>query len=396
MRLVVMQPTSRCNLNCSYCYVPGRRDKRVMSRDTLTAAMGAVLGSRYVAGHSVEFLWHAGEPLVVPPEFYEAAFATAEDLRGDLTVHHAFQTNAVLVNERWCRLFEDHGISVGVSVDGPAFLHDSRRQTWTGRGTHDLTMRGICQLRAAGIGVGALCVLTEDHLDHPDAVFDFFEQEGFSSIGFNVEEVDNANTRSSLLGSDHALPENTVRRFRVFFERFFDRWAQSGFRMVVREFNDFLGVADAKLRDDAFVRQPDETRELGIITIHRDGRVSPYSPEFAGASSAAFADFIIGDVATCSIDEMLDHPTYRLMRRAIETKRSRCSEECHMFSLCGSDYASNGFFETGDLSTPQSSACTLLRLELYDVLATKFAEVQFQQSPARRTELESVTTMRPT
>ena len=36
-RLIILQPTSYCNINCSYCYLGHRDDKRLMSREVVEA-----------------------------------------------------------------------------------------------------------------------------------------------------------------------------------------------------------------------------------------------------------------------------------------------------------------------------------------------------------------------
>ena len=96
--------------------------------------------------------WHAGEPLAVPRSFYVEAFAVIERLRPtDVKVQHNFQTNATLVDEKWCAFFRQYDAKVGVSIDGPAYLHDEARRTRMGRGTDASVMRGISKLVDASI-----------------------------------------------------------------------------------------------------------------------------------------------------------------------------------------------------------------------------------------------------
>ena len=42
---LVLQPTPFCNIGCTYCYPPNRRDRSVMSRATLQAAFDRVFAS---------------------------------------------------------------------------------------------------------------------------------------------------------------------------------------------------------------------------------------------------------------------------------------------------------------------------------------------------------------
>lgn len=49
---------------------------------------------------------------------------------------NAFQTNGVLLNDEWCRFFRENDWLVGISVDGPAELHDAYRVNRRGNSTH--------------------------------------------------------------------------------------------------------------------------------------------------------------------------------------------------------------------------------------------------------------------
>src|SRR5207253_80463 len=109
--------------------------------------------------------------------YFEDALMLGE--RMNLSFNRSFtytvQTNATLINDEWIRLFKRHGVVVGVSIDGPAFIHDHHRRDGHGTGTHGKVMAGVAKLRDARIPFSVIAVLTDFSLDHPDAMFDFFE-----------------------------------------------------------------------------------------------------------------------------------------------------------------------------------------------------------------------------
>ena len=78
--MVVIQPTAFCNLDCSYCYLPNRGDKHVIAQSTITKLFTELFALGW-ASPQLAVIWHAGEPLVVPPDFYREAFAAVERLR---------------------------------------------------------------------------------------------------------------------------------------------------------------------------------------------------------------------------------------------------------------------------------------------------------------------------
>ena len=76
-RLLVMQPTGFCNIDCLYCYLPSRDDRTVMSVDTARQAASFVFDAG-LAASDFTVVWHAGEPLVVRPEWYREAIAAMQ------------------------------------------------------------------------------------------------------------------------------------------------------------------------------------------------------------------------------------------------------------------------------------------------------------------------------
>ena len=108
------------------------------------------------------------------------------------------QTNGTLIDRAWCDLFREWSVGVGISLDGPAEIHDRHRKHRSGRGTHRDVLRGVARMRDANLPFHAIAVVTVDALDRADAILDFFEQHGIGDLAFNVEELEGANRRSSL------------------------------------------------------------------------------------------------------------------------------------------------------------------------------------------------------
>src|SRR5262249_23185036 len=147
IEVVVIQPTPYCNINCTYCYLPNRNDQAVIEQVTLSNLFAKLFASGWTAPQ-VNVIWHAGEPLVLPIDFYRKAFATIERMRpGNVDILHSFQTNGMLITPAWCDFFIESAIDVGVSIDGPRHLHDLKRVTRSRRGTFDKTLAGIRLLR---------------------------------------------------------------------------------------------------------------------------------------------------------------------------------------------------------------------------------------------------------
>src|SRR5579863_2965288 len=158
--VVVVQPTPFCNINCNYCYLPGRNNKATISADTLRTLFQKVFLSGW-ADEQITVIWHAGEPLVMPVSFYEDAFTLIDSLRpAEIQVRHSFQTNGTLLSRAWCDLFKKWHVGVGVSIDGPRRFNDAHRLGRNGRSTFDKAIAGIRLLRSEQVPFHVISVLT--------------------------------------------------------------------------------------------------------------------------------------------------------------------------------------------------------------------------------------------
>jgi|JI61114DRNA_FD_contig_31_1919992_length_1354_multi_4_in_0_out_0_1 uncharacterized protein len=196
-QLFVIQPTSFCNLNCGYCYVPDRRDKTHMSEIVLEKAFKCLFADK-IEG-SIQILYHAGEPMAVGKAFYENALRIINKYKPiNVKVTNVIQTNGVLINESWAKFFKQHDFKVGVSIDGPEFLHNHNRKNWSGAGSFNQALRGYKILKEYDITTGILSVITLKHLDHANELINFYIENNMIDVGFNIEEIENDNKISSL------------------------------------------------------------------------------------------------------------------------------------------------------------------------------------------------------
>lgn len=363
-RLLILQPTPFCNLDCDYCYLPHRDDRSRMSLDTVRQAAQRLLDDGLV-GDVLTVVWHAGEPLVMPVAFYREAFAVIDQVLGRSTqVTHALQTNATLIDEGWCRLFAQHRVRVGVSVDGPAALHDVHRRTRDGKGTHARVLQGLQQLRAHGIDCHAIAVLTHDSLAQPDAFFDFFAAQGLRDVGCNFDEAEGPHTRSSLAGHEAAHA--------AFLRRLLQRSVEHEGRLVVREL-----AAASQLVAEALPgyacrgrRWPDNAQvmPLALVSVAWNGDFGTFSPELLGQPAPEFDDFVLGNVARGGYVEALRSPAMRRLWPAIAAGIEACERRCAYFAYCGGGAPANKWFENADLASTETLYCRSMLQRPFDAV----------------------------
>ncbi len=365
LELLVLQPTPFCNLDCSYCYLPNRDSKRRMSDATLNRVFQFVFSSGIVEqGFTV--VWHAGEPTVVPISYYERAIEIAAAHNpGGLQVRHSFQTNGVLIDDAWCDFFKEHHVNVGVSVDGPAFIHDRNRKTRKGAGTHHRVMAGIRKLQSNSVPFHVISVLTGESLDYADELYDFYVENEIREVAFNIEEIEGPHAASTL-GS-----AGVESRFRRFIGRFFDLVARDESIVSVREFDSIVPMILGADGDGNDFPPTQENAPCAILSIDCEGNFTSYSPELLGLKSSHYGDFAIGNVNTDTLASAINSEKFQRMSSDIARGLSKCRQTCEYYSLCGGGAPVNKYFENGSFDSTETMFCRLNRKAIVDVIVDK-------------------------
>jgi uncharacterized protein len=364
--LLVIQPTPFCNIDCSYCYLPTRQSRARMSPEVLDATFARVFEGNLVRrGFTV--VWHAGEPLVLPVSFYEQALAIiAERNTRAIPLEHSFQTNGTLITREWCDFIRANPIRIGVSLDGPAFLHDAYRKTRQGRGTHARVMAGVRLLHKHDIRFHVIAVLTRPALDFPDELYAFFIENGVRDLGFNVEEIEGPHQTSSLEGEDIGG------LYARFLSRFYDLCARERWQLRVREFDSTVGAILHGARSDG--PRTHETTPLAIVSVDCHGNFSTFSPELLGLESERYGGFALGNVLDDGFLDALATPRFRAIHNDIEAGIGRCRESCSYFGFCGGGAPVNKYFENGSFDSTETLFCRLNRQTLLDVVLNKLEQ----------------------
>ena len=360
--LVVIQATSLCNLDCSYCYLPDRQKRRVFDLEQLPLLLSRIYESPYW-GPNLSILWHAGEPLTLPTTFYDQATqrlqqATEELQRQGVVIEQHIQTNATLINDHWAECFKRNRIVVGVSVDGPEALHDSHRRFRNGQGSHARTMRGIRTLQTHGIPFHAIAVLTEEALGQPEQMYAFLRDEGIHHIGFNVEEQEGVNVRSSMQGLTRES------QYRTFLQRFWQCNQRDGFPIQLREFTQVLEMIDYGQR----LRQNEMNRPYSILSVDAAGNFSTFDPELLSVETERYGLFNLGNLRDVSLEEATTTEVFRRLQHDMNAGVSRCRTQCDYYGFCGGGTGSNKYWEHGTLDASETCACRFSTQIPVDVL----------------------------
>lgn len=179
---VLIKVASRCNINCTYCYVYNMGDKgwanmpNHISQETTLAVAKALDELTRIQTRPFAVVLHGGEPLLLGPKKLDHVLSA---LRAAVPSEVSFglQTNGILISEEILDVCNEHRTTISVSIDGPRHIHDRGRVGHDGQGTYDKVLEGINKLRehrnSAFLFSGLLAVI--DPKSEPGEIYEFFK-----------------------------------------------------------------------------------------------------------------------------------------------------------------------------------------------------------------------------
>jgi uncharacterized protein len=228
-----------CNLDCTYCYY--------LEKENLYAAKGrdyrmsdTVLESyirQYIQSQPeqrVSFAWQGGEPTLLGVPFFERVLELQKRYAGGKIIDNAFQTNGTLLDNAWGEFLARNKFLIGLSIDGPAEIHDAYRVDKGGQPTFTRVMRGLDILKKHGVEFNTLTVINRKNSYHAQQVYRFLKEIGSKYLQFIpiVEQVAaQPDPNGLVLLKPYARQQTTVSEWSVeplqfgkFLSAVFDEW----------------------------------------------------------------------------------------------------------------------------------------------------------------------------
>ena len=199
-----------CNLDCKYCFYlekeklyPGESAWR-MSDDVLEKYVRDYIHSQPVA--EIHFAWQGGEPTLLGVDFFRKAVALQKQFADGKTISNAIQTNGTLLDDEWCEFLAAEKFLVGLSIDGPAELHDKYRVDKRQQPTFEKVMHGLELLKKHKVEFNTLTVVNRANSQSPLEVYRFLKSIGSQYLQFIplVERAAPAEMKTA--GYDFAAP----------------------------------------------------------------------------------------------------------------------------------------------------------------------------------------------
>ena len=327
-----------CNLDCRYCYYS---DKRDLYPDTGVFRMPEGLLEEYVvqhiaasAGPEVAFSWHGGEPTTLGVDFFRKAVEFQRKHKpAGWRLRNGIQTNGVLLDEEWCRFLAAEHFRVGLSLDGPAELHDAYRLTRGGQPTHQQAMRGYDLLRRHEVPTDIVCVVHSLNVRHPLTVYRFFREIGCRYLGF-LPVVNRAPETPD--GVDQYTP--TAEAYGAFLCKIFDEWIERDtVRIAVQTFEEAARPALGMEHSLCVFRET-----CGQIPVLE------HNGDFFPCDHYVDREHRLGNIRETPLGELLDRPAQQAFGEAERDSLPRYCRDCETLAMCNGGCPKYRFIHTPD------------------------------------------------
>jgi uncharacterized protein len=334
---LLVKVATRCNIDCSYCYWfrdASVYDKpKLMSDDVAHRLLQRI--EEHVTRHSLvdlPIILHGGEPLLWGVEnFYRFAGACeAISSRTGCEIPIAVTTNGVLIDNEWLDCFEAHNISVAISLDGPAHIHDIHRRTFQGNGTHAAVERAARMLASRDIGVIALAVCNPAF--PPEHYVEFFAGCGISSYDIMIPD---------------ATVDETPPSIGSFYKGLFDLWLEANRSKPTVHIRIISDMITALLGNNS----PTEGvghRAVELCTVMTDGSVEAHDVLRIAGDGFTHTKF---NIFEHPIDEVRTEPRWKAARDASIDLCEKC-RQCKFMNACGGGYLPHRFSRKNGYDNP--------------------------------------------
>jgi uncharacterized protein len=368
---LIMKATRWCNLRCTYCH-----DWRVGAGQTMTFSVlaRAIATALCDPQHdAVHFVWHGGEPTVLPRSFYTKALLVQSQFRRQgQQVNNSIQTNATRLTPEWCQFLRQNEFTVGVSIDGPPEIHDQQRVYASGRPTWAKVARGLRMLRDYEIPTGVLMVVDAAALAMgAERVFEFFVTEGIKEYGLIAAQPINVpDARPGTPAANYTDPA----AMNDFLAAMFDCWLAHGDQQIrIRELDGLRARIAGKTSGCCLF----DGSCLGYYyMIEPNGDVS-HCDEFVGDPR-----YTVGNVV--SQRDFASFRTGRPMRtlQANNVRAVSAMHTCEEFQVC-SGWCPHERYVSARHNPRHRDDCCGLR-ELIQHIRTRLAETSLTRELGRR------------
>ncbi len=354
--------TSRCNLNCKYCYVYNsvdslwRQQPVFMSGDVAkqTALRMREHCEVYGEAHGMNKVcinFHGGEPMLGGTKHLQQMISIIEETFADsgINVQLGMQSNGLLFTPEIGDLFLEKNISLGISIDGPPEVNDINRIDRRGRPTTARLEEKLALITSPhykSIFGGFLCVINPD-VD-PLSVIEYLSSFNPSGIDFLLP-LNNHDRRPP--GKEVNINATSYADWLI---KIFDYWFYSSSKIRIRLFDSIIRM----ICSESSLVESIGTDPVALIVVEANGSieaVDSLKTTFEGATKLDYNIFD-HDFNTVAADIAV-----RNRQMGANSLCKKC-QECPLVDICGSGYLPHRYSTERGFDNPSVYCADLEKL----------------------------------
>jgi len=342
-----------CNLDCTYCFylekeaLFPKKETRRMAPEVLESYIRSAIAAT-PAHLPVLFPWQGGEPTLLGIPFYERALELQRQYGAGRKIENSFQTNGTLIDDDWAKFLAENGFLVGLSLDGPAEIHDRYRRYRSGAPSHHLVMAALARLQRFGANYNVLACVDAQSSQHPLTVYRFLKANGVEFIQFTpvverLADKDYAGKGFDLEGPGRAQAELapfTVapKEWGRFLTAVFEDWRKTDVgRVFIMNFEWSLA---------GLMNQP------GVVCVHQKecGRALTveHNGDVYSCDHFTYPEYKLGNLTSDGLAAMIDSTRQQEFGKAKhETLPGQC-KSCANLNLCWGGCPKHRFLTSRD------------------------------------------------
>ncbi len=173
---LTIAPTMACNFRCVYCFEQGYYGNKLMDENTQENLMKFI--KKHING--VKYLhvtWFGGEPLLgmsIIETLSQKMISLCEEI--NVKYYANIVTNGYLLTPNVAEKLREYKVtSAQITIDGPKEIHDSRRPLINGRGTYDIIMKNLMEIRDI-LPISLRINVDYDNISAADKVMEFLKR----------------------------------------------------------------------------------------------------------------------------------------------------------------------------------------------------------------------------
>ncbi len=320
---VYFNPTERCNLDCTYCYIPQkmRKSGKHMSPEKLIEALGILktyFRTTVPKGWKPQVVFHGAEPMLNS----QAVFAGIEEYKDDF--RFGIQTNATLLDDASVEFLTERDVSIGLSLDSPTSAGSNKtRLSWNGEGVYGDVLTAMDRLKGYHAW-SVICTMSTENLPQLTKLVDFFHARDVPTCLMNI-------LRCTLKRSRQVKPDDAkaAKYFIKALDRTYELYQETGRKLPVGNFaNILLAIVAPTARNLMCDISPCGGGRC-FFALAPDGRLYPCS-EFIGLE-----DFCGGNLFTDKIPQVLKTEAFTAVSERKVEDIDPCNH-CAIRHFCGS------------------------------------------------------------